>query len=114
MRANPHLLLHDFQSVWLDLEVLDLLKNVTQEKRQLVIIPPNGKVRPKRMMCIVVRKSRQIGVIRELGQGVTDEVRKEPGYYTLKLAGCPRAQKCTYLVITDVFGEAFASGLVTY
>ena len=33
LHANPYLFLHDVQSVWLDLEVLDLLKNVTQEKR---------------------------------------------------------------------------------
>ena len=32
------------------------------------------------MRCIVVRQSSEIGVVRELGQGVTNEVREEPKY----------------------------------
>jgi hypothetical protein len=64
----------------LDLETLNLLKYMTQEDRQLVVIPSDDKVRPERMRCVVVRKSRKIGVVREFGQGVTNKVRKEPGY----------------------------------
>ena len=33
------------------------------------------------MRCVVVRKSREIGVVREFSQGVTNEVRKQPEYH---------------------------------
>ena len=54
---------------------------MTQEDRQLVVVPSDVKVRPERMRCIVVRKSREIGVVREFGQGVTNKVRKKPKYH---------------------------------
>ena len=63
LHVNSYLFLHDVQSVWFDLEVLNLLKYVTQEERQLVVIPSDGEVRPERMRCEVVRKSCEIGVI---------------------------------------------------
>lgn len=78
--GNPYLFLHDVQSVWLDLEALDLLKYVMQEDRQPVVIPSDDKVSPERMRCIVVRKSREIGVVREFSQGIANEVREEPKY----------------------------------
>ena len=86
---------------------------MTQEKRKLVIIPPNDKVCPEGMRSIAVVKSREVGVVSELGQGVTDEVRKEPGYHVRAKRLWSRATG-PHLVITDSFGEAFAYGLVTY
>jgi len=79
--CEPYLFLHDVQPVLLDLEILDLFKYVTQEDWQLVVVSSDDKVRPERMRCIVIRESCEIGVVRELGQGITNEVREEPRFH---------------------------------
>lgn len=71
---NANLILHNGESVRLDLEVSRALQDILRQDVKLIVIPIERDVEPKRLAAQAVGQAGKIRVVSKLRQGVCYQV----------------------------------------